>query len=177
MKKFLFIAAIVALIMGTAVDASAKVRKGKGKKHQAQTSKTIKSNNQNMKVDQGMYTADDATRLANGDVADLEKAFIADFYGQYVFNGNIYNEAYLPYVKIKFSKAALSKLANADGGYDWSVVTGRNDDSAGITPDHFIINRLDGNWFEVCGADGFNTYLKVEGSDGAYKITEVSSTR
>ena len=97
--------------------------------------------------------------------------------GKYVFNGNIYNEAYLPYVKIKFSKAALSQLADAEGGYDWSVVTGRTDDSMGITPDYFIINRLDGNWFEVCGADGFKTYLKVEGADGAYKITQVSKTR
>lgn len=173
MKKFLFIATIVALIMGTAVDASAKKKKSHGKK-KPQTTKTVTSNDQNMKIDQGMYTADDATRLANGDVADLEKAFIADFYGQYVFNGNIYNEAYLPYVKIKFSKATLNQLANAEGGYDWSVITGRTDDSMGITPDYFIINRLEGNWFEVCGADGFNTYLKVEGSDGAYKITEVS---
>ena len=175
MKKLLFIAAIVALVMGTAVDADAKVKKGKGKKAKAQTTKTV-SNNKNMKVDQGMYTAEEANRLANGDVADLEIAFISDFYGQYVFNGNIYNDAYLPYVKIKFSKPALGTLAKADGSYDWSVITGRTDESMGITPDHFIINRLDGNWFSVSGADGFNCYLKVEGSDGAYKITEVSKT-
>lgn len=176
MKKFLFIVTIVALVMGTAVDAGAKKKKGQGKK-KAQTTQTIKSNNKNMKVDQGMYTAEDANRLANGDVADLEKAYISDFYGQYVFNGNIYNDAYLPYVKIKFSKPALSQLAKADGSYDWSVITGRTDESIGITPDYFIINRLDGNWFEVCGADGFKTYLKVEGSDGAYKITQVSKTK
>ncbi len=177
MKKFLFIAAIVALVMGTAVDASAKVKKGKGKKQKAQTTKTVTSNNQNMKVDQGMYTAEDANRLDNGDVSDLEKAYITNFYGQYVFNGNIYNDSYLPYVKIKFSKPALSQLAKADGSYDWSVITGRTDDSMGITPDKFIVNRLDGNWFEVCGADGFVCYLKVEGSDGAYKITQVSKTK
>ena len=176
MKKFLFIAAIVALVMATGVDASAKVKKGKGKKQTAQTTKTITSHNQNMKVDQGMYTAEDANRLANGDVSDLEKAYIADFYAQYVFNGNIYNDAYLPYVKIKFSKPTLSQFAKADGSYDWSMITGRTDESLGITPDNFIINRLDGNWFEVCGANGFKCYLKVEGSDGAYKITQVSKT-
>ncbi len=175
MKKFLFIAAIVALLMGTAVDASAKVKKGKVKKQKAQTTKTVTSNNQKMKVDQGMYTAEEASRLENGDVADLEKAFIADFYGQYVFNGNIYNEAYFPYVKTKFTSAALSQITDAEG-YDWSIITGRNENSMGITPDYFIINRLEGNWFEVCGADGFKCYLKVEGSDGAYKITQVSKT-
>ncbi len=175
MKKFLFIAAIVALIMGTAVDASAKVKKVKGKKAKAQTTKTVKSNSQNMKVDQGMYTAEDANRLDNGDVSDLEKAYIANFYGQYVFNGNIYNEAYFPYVKTKFTPAALAQIADAEG-YDWSMITGRTDDSMGITPDYFIINRLEGNWFEVCGADGFKTYLKVEGADGAYKITQISKT-
>ena len=173
MKKFLFIAAILALIMGTAVDASAKVKKGKGKKVKAQTTQTI-NQQENIKVDQGMYTAEDARRLANGDVADLEKAFIADFYGQYVFNGNIYNNAYLPYVKTRFSMNALNQFSDGNGGYDWSIITGRTDDSMGITPDYFIINRLEGNWFEVCGANGFNTYLKVEGSDGAYKITQVS---
>ena len=70
MKKFLFIATIVALIMGTAVDASAK-RKRVRSKQKAQTTKTVTSNNQNMKVDQGMYTAEDANRLDNGDVSDL----------------------------------------------------------------------------------------------------------
>lgn len=173
MKKFLFIATIVALIMGTAVDASAK-RKRVRSKQKAQTTKTVTSNNQNMKVDQGMYTAEDANRLDNGDVSDLEKAYITNFYGQYVFNGNIYNDSYLPYVKIKFSKPALSQLAQADGSYDWSIITGRSDDAMGITPDNFNVDRLDGNWFCVSGANGFKCYLKVEGSDGAYKITEVS---
>lgn len=173
MKKFLFIATIVALIMGTAVDASAKRKKGHGKK-KPQTTKPITNNGQNMNIDQGMYTAEGATRLENGDVADLEQAFIVDFYSQYVFTGNIYNEAHLPYVKIKFSKDALNQLSDGKGGYDWSVITGRTDDSMGITPDHFILNH-EGKWVDVYGADGFECHLKVEGSDGAYKITQVSS--
>ena len=168
-------AGTVIITSSTMVSLSSAKEKGKVKKQKAQTTKTITSNNQKMKVDQGMYTAEEASRLENGDVADLEKAFIADFYGQYVFNGNIYNEAYFPYVKIKFTSAALSQITDAEG-YDWSIITGRNENSMGITPDYFIINRLEGNWFEVCGADGFICYLKVEGSDGAYKITQVSKT-
>lgn len=176
MKKFLFIAAIVALIMGTAVDASAKVKKGKGKgKYKPQTTKTVKSNNNEMHVDQGMYTADGAERLNNGDVADLEKAFLINFYSQYVFNGNIYNESYFPYVKTKFTSDALKLLANDEGGYNWSIITGRTNDSLGVTQDHIIIDRVDGNWFVVGGEDSFNIYLKVEGADGAYKITNVST--
>ena len=49
MKKFLFIATIVALIMGTAVDASAKVKKSKRKAAQTtQTTKQMKSNTNTM---------------------------------------------------------------------------------------------------------------------------------
>ena len=43
MKKLLFIAAIVALVMGTAVDADAKVKKSKVKKQKAQTTKTSRT--------------------------------------------------------------------------------------------------------------------------------------
>ncbi len=176
MKKLLFIAAIVALVMGTAVDASAKVKKGKGKKAKAQTTKTITSNNQTMKVDQGMYTAEDANRLDNGDVSDLEMAYLQNFYAQYVFNGNIYNDAYLPYVKVKFTKPALAQLANADGTYNWALLTGRTEESVGVTASDFSINRCGDKCFEVSGAGGFKCYVKVEGADGAYKIAKVSST-
>ena len=172
MKKFLFIAAIAALLMGTAVDASAKVKKGK--KHKAQTTKTVTTTQQNIKIDQGMYTAEDATRLANGDVSDLEMAYLQKFYNEYVFTGNIYNEAYFPYVKTKFTPAALNQLSDGAGGYNWSAITGRTDDSMGVTSSDFNIKRYGAKGFEVTGA-GFKCYIKVEGADGAYKITQISS--
>lgn len=128
-----------------------------------------------MKVDQGMYTAEDAYRLDNGDVSDLEMAFLQNFYGQYVFNGNIYNEAHFPYVKTKFTPAALSQLAD-DEGYNWSMITGRTDDSEGVTPQNFNIKRCGEKCFEVSDSKGFKCYIKVEGADGAYKITQVSSS-
>lgn len=174
MKKFLFIVTIVALVMGTAVDASAKKKIVRGKK-KAQTTKTIKSNNQNMKVDQGMYTADDATRLDNGDVADLEIAYLIGFYSEYVFNGNIYNEAYFPYVKTKFNNAALEQLKDADGNYDWTIITGRKTDGTmGVTQQNIKITRNGNNEFLVTDGGDFKCTLKVEGPEGAYKITNVS---
>ena len=175
MKKLLFIAAIVALVMGTAVDADAKVKKSKVKKQKAQTTKTITSNKQNMKVDQGMYTAEEASRLENGDVSDLEMAFLQNFYGQYVFNGNIYNGSYFPYVKTKFTAAALEQITDAEG-YDWSIITGRTEDSVGVTPQDFNIKRHGRKGFEVSDSKGFKCYIKVEGADGAYKITQISKT-
>ncbi len=175
MKKILFVAAIVALLMGTAVDGSAKVKKRQVKKAKAQTTKTVKSNGQDMKVDQGMYTAGEANRLENGDVSDLEMAFLQNFYHQYVFNGNIYNGAHFPYVKTKFAPAALEQITDAEG-YDWSKITGRTDDSEGVTPQDFNIKRYGKNGFEVSDSKGFKCYIKVEGADGAYKITQVSST-
>lgn len=170
MKKYLFIAVIAALVMGTAVDASAKVKKGKRK---AQTTKT--TTQKNIKIDQGMYTSEDATRLANGDVADLQMAYVMNLYMEYVYTGNIYNEAYFPYVKIKFTDAALEQLKDAEGNYDWTIITGRKDGSQGVTPANFFIQRYGKQGFMVTDSGNFKCYLKVEGAEGAYKITQVSS--
>jgi len=172
MKKFLFITAIVALIMGTAVDASAKVKKGKRK---AQTTKTAPQSQKNIKIDQGMYTSEDATRYANGDVADLEMAFVMNLYMEYVYTGNIYNEAYFPYVKIKFTDAALDQIKDAEGNHDWTIITGRKDGKEGVTPANFFIKRYGEKGFEVTDSGEFKCYLKVEGAEGAYKITQVSN--
>ena len=171
MKKFLFIAAIAALLMGTAVDASAKVKKTK--KHKAQTTKSITSNNQKMKIDQGMYTAEEATRLENGDVADLEMAFLIGFYNEYVFNGNIYNKAYFPYVKTKFNENALNQLKDAEGNYDWKILSGRSDDSLGVTSENLNITKTGDKVFLVTDGANFKCQLKVEGPEGAYKITQI----
>lgn len=173
MKKFLFVAVMTALLMGTTVDASAKVKKTQ--KRKAQTAKVVTSNNQNMKIDKGMYTSEDATRYANGDVADLEMAFVQDLYMQYVYTGNIYNEAYFPYVKIKFNDAALEQLKDAEGNYDWTILTGRKNDKIGVTPENFFIKRHGEKGFVVTDGSDFKCYLKVEGPEGAYKITQVSN--
>lgn len=173
MKKLFFIAAIVALLMGTAVDASAKVKKGKGKK-KAQTTKTTTTTQKNIKIDQGMYTSDDATRLDNGDVADLEMAFLLGVYYEYVFNGNIYNEAYLPYVKTKFTDAALEQLKDNEGKYNWSIITGRVGDSLGVTNQNLKITRTGDKEFLVTDGGDFKCTIKVDGPEGAYKISNVS---
>lgn len=180
MKKFLFVAVMAALLMGTAVDATAKVKKTQKRKAQTtkvatSNQKAITSNQQTMKIDKGMYTHEGATRYANGDVADLEMAFVQDLYMQYVYTGNIYNEAYFPYVKIKFNDAALEQIKDAEGNYDWTILTGRKDDKIGVTPDNFFIRRHGEKGFMVTDGGDFKCYLKVEGPEGAYKITQVSA--
>ena len=75
MKKILFIVTMVALVMGTAVDASAKVKKTKkkvAKTTQVAKPSQVTAHGNKMNIDQGMYTAEGATRLSNGDVANLE---------------------------------------------------------------------------------------------------------
>lgn len=173
MKKILFIAAIVALVMGTAVDASAKVKKGKGKRKVAQTTQTAKqakSNNNNMVIDQGMWTVEGAQRLDNGDVANLEQAFLIGFYTEYVYTGNLYNNTYLRYVKLKFTKDALESLNNGDGTYNWDLISGNGN----ITADNFTIKELQPKRFLVEGG-GHKCIITVTGGEGSYKIAKVES--
>ncbi len=167
MKKILFIATIVALIMGTAIDASAKVKKGH-RKAQATTTKPVKSNKNNMVVDQGMWTVEGAHRLANGDVANLEEAFIRGFFDEYVFTGNLYNDTYMRYVKIRFTNEALEELKNDDGTYNWDLVTGNGN----ITPENFTIKEVKPRYFLVEGG-GHSCHIAVTGTEGAYKIAKV----
>jgi hypothetical protein len=170
MKKLLFVAAIIALVMGTAVDASAKVKKTTKKR--AATTRTTTA--RNTTIQQGMFTNDGATRYANGDVADLEMAFIQDLYMQYVYTGNISNESYFRYIKPKFTDEALEMLKDENGNYDWTIITGKKDGSSGINPSNFFIKRF-GQCFEVSGGE-HKCYFKIGGEEGAYKITAVSNT-
>lgn len=173
MKKILFFVALVALVMGTAVDASAKVKKTK-KRATTTTTTSTRTNTRNTTIQQGMFTNDGATRYANGDVADLEMAFLQDLYMEYVYTGNIANESYFRYVKPKFTDGALEMLKDENGNYDWTIITGKKDGSAGITPSNFFIKRF-GQCFEVSGGE-HKCYFKVGGEEGAYKVIAVSST-
>ena len=166
MKKFLFIAAIVALIMGTSVDANAKIKKGQRKA--TQTTKQMKSNNNEMVVDQGMWTDKNAQRLDNGDVANLEQAFLMGFYSQYVYTGNIYNDTYFRYIKLKFTNNGLESIKKADGTYNWELITGNGN----INASNFTIKEVSPKRFLVEG-DGHKCYITVAGADGAYKIDKV----
>ena len=168
MKKVLFIATIVALIMGTAVDANAKVKKTKRKA--AQTTKQMKSNNKTMVVDQGMWTAEGARRLDNGDVANLEQAFLIGFYTEYVYTGNIYNDSYFRYLKLKFTDAGLESIKREDGTYNWEIITGNGN----INASNFTIKELEPKRFLVEG-DGHKCILTVTGGEGMYKIAKVES--
>jgi hypothetical protein len=180
MKKILFIATIVALIMGTSVDASAKVKRSKRQK--AQTSQTIKtsqtiqnpkkmkSHNNTMVVDQGMWTKEGAHRLANGDVANLEQAFLMDFYMEYVFTGNIYNDTYFRYIKLRFTDNGLESIKNEDGSYNWELITGDGE----ITAENFTIKELDNGRKEFLVQGGNRKcYFEVTGTEGSYKINKV----
>ena len=170
MKKILFIAAIVALVMGTAVDASAKVKKGKGKR-KAQTTvttKQMKSNNNTMVVDQGMWTAEGAQRLDNGDVANLEQAFLIGFYTEYVYTGNIYNDSYFRYLKLKFTPEGLESIKKDDGTYNWELITGNGN----INASNFTIKEIQPKRFLVEG-DGHKCIITVAGGEGSYKIAKV----
>jgi uncharacterized membrane protein YvbJ len=169
MKKFLFIATIVALVMGTAVDASAKVKKGKRKATTTQTTtKQVKSNKNNMVIDQGMWTAEGAQRLENGDVANLEQAFLIGFYTEYVYTGNIYNDSYFRYLKLKFTNNGLESIKKDDGTYNWELITGNGN----INAENFTIKEVEPKLFLVEGG-GHKCYIKVAGAEGAYKIDEV----
>lgn len=165
MKKILFIATIVALIVGTSVDANAKVKKGKRK---AVAAKQTKSNNNKMVVDQGMWTVEGAHRLDNGDVANLEEAFIRGFFDEYVYTGNLYNDSYLRYIKIRFTSEALESLKNADGTYNWDLITGHGN----ITPENFSIKEVSPKYFLVEGG-GHSCHIGVTGTEGSYKISKV----
>ena len=166
MKKFLFIATLVALLMGTTIDASAKVKKSKRKV--AKTTMQTKSNGNNMVVDQGMWTEEGAARLANGDVANLEQAFVIGFYGEYVFTGNIYNNTYFRYLKLKFTPEGLESIKKEDGTYNWDLITGNGN----INASNFKINAVSPKEFVVEG-DGHSCHITVTGTEGAYKICNV----
>ncbi len=173
MKKFLFIAALVAMIVGTSVDTSAKVKRGKGKR-KAQTTKniyppkTMKSHHNTMVIEDGMWTVEGAERLANGDVANLEMAYLIGFYKDYVFNGNIYDKAQFRYLKLKFTKHALEMLDNGDGTFKWDIITGNGK----INRHNFRIKELRPKEFIVEGG-GHKCIFEVVGIEGSYKIARV----
>ena len=180
MKKFLLFAAMVALVMGTSIDVSAKVKKSK-RKAAAQTTQTTtqqstqhpmqaKSNNNNMVVDQGMWTDERAKRLDNGDVANLEQAFVIGFYENYVYNGEIYNKNQLPYLKLKFTKDGLESLKKNDGTYNWDLITGNGMINSG----NFTIKEVSPKKFLVEG-DGHQCYITVMGEEPSYRISKVES--
>ena len=166
MKKFLFIATMVALVMGTAINTDAKVKKT-GKKKATTTKSTGKI--RNTTIQQGMYTNDGATRYANGDVSDLEMAFLQDFYMTYVYTGNISNEDYFRYIKPKFTDEALEMIKDAEGNYNWNIITC----DGTINPGNFFIKRF-GLSFEVSAGEK-KCYYKVGGAEGAYKIPAVGT--
>ena len=164
MKKFLFVATIVALIFSTAVDADAK--KKVKKKAKAVTTKTVNSANL------PKYTQEGVARLSNGDVSDREMAFLQNLYFQYVMPGTISNESYFRYVKLMFTDSALSMLRDADGNYDWSAIEGKAGGGNGFTPSFKVTNL--GNRQYVVEENGPKCYFEVTGTDGAYKISKVS---
>ena len=180
MKKLLFIATIVALIMGTSVniDAKRKVRK-KQQNVPTKTQQTTTKAQQNVAVevpgsDQRLYTQPGAQRLENGDVSDLEMARIQLFYGQYVFPGTVANKSYFPYVKTFFTQEALDMLKGADGEINWDPIFGKTNGGAGFTPAYQIQNL--GNGIYVVEEGKSKCYFEVKGTDGNYKITKVSTT-
>ena len=172
MKKLLLLATLVALVMGTSVDVSAKVKKSKRKVAQTtkQTTKQVKSNNNNMVIDQGMWTDERAKRLDNGDVANLEQAFLIGFYENYVYNGEIYNENQMPYLKLKFTKDGLESLKKDDGTYNWDLITG----NGMINASNFSIKEVTPKKFLVEG-DGHHCYITVMCEEPSYRISKVES--
>lgn len=176
MKKLLLVATLVALVMGTSIDASAKVKKSKRKvaqttKQTTQTTpKQMKSNNNTMVVDQGMWTDERAKRLDNGDVANLEQAFVIGFYENYVYNGEIYNDNQMPYLKLKFTKDGLESLKKDDGTYNWDLITG----NGMINSSNFSIKEVAPKKFLIEG-DGHHCYITVMGEEPSYRISKVES--
>ncbi len=171
MKKILFLVTIVALVMGTAVGADAKVKKtAKKRATTTQTTQQKKAKlGSNTTIQQGMYTNDGATRYANGDVSDLEMAFLQDFYMTYVYTGNISNEGYFRYIKPKFTDEALEMLKDDQGNYNWNIITC----DGTINPGNFFVKRF-GQCFEVSAGEK-KCYFTVGGEEGAYKITQVGT--
>jgi len=149
--------------MGTTVNTSAKVKKTK---KVAKTTKTTTL---------PKYTQAGVSRLENGDVADRRKAFIMNLYFEYVFPGTISNESYFRYVSLKFTDEALDMLKDAEGKYNWDIITCKKDGSTGFAPGDFAINPLGDNQYVVEGKDK-KCYFEVSGTDGAYKISKVSAT-
>ncbi len=174
MKKFLFIATVIALIMGTTVnvDAKRRVRKKAATTTQQQQKKkdvpvyTPGSGNK-------AYTQEGVERQENGDVADLEMAFIQNLYYQYVIPGTIANPSYFNYVKPLFAESALTMLKDANGNIDWAPIIGTAGGGKGFTP-AFKISKLSPSNYLV-EDNGGKCYFEVKGSDGAYKITKVST--
>ncbi|MBR5085833.1 MAG: hypothetical protein IKX31_02360 [Muribaculaceae bacterium] len=176
MKKFLFIATIVALILGTSVNVDAK-RKVRKKQQNVPTKQTTKAQN-NVAVEvpgtgERLYTQPGAERLENGDVSDLEMARIQLFYGQYVFPGTVANKSYFPYVKTFFTQEALDMLKGDDGEINWDPIFGKANGGEGFTPAYQIQNL--GNGIYVVEEGNSKCYFEVKGSDGNYKITKVST--
>ena len=170
MKKFLFIAAAIALVMGTAASTSAKVVK---KTKRTKRTTQIVQPKAPTTIQQGMYTQEGVERLDNGDVSDLEMAFIQDLYSQYVFTGNIANESYFRYIKPKFTDEALKMMKDSKGNIDWSTIMGTKKGGVGFSyGDGNVINL--GNRRYVVEGDGKKCYFEVTGSEGAYKISKVS---
>lgn len=165
MKKFLFIATIVALILGTAIDADAK-RRPRKKRQQNVPVQTTGS-------ELPRYTQEGVARLDNGDVADLEMAFIQNLYYQYVIPGTISNENYFRYVSLMFTDGALNMLKDANGNYDWSPIEGKANGATGFTPAFKVTNL--GNRIYVVEEGNNKCYFEVTGGEGAYKIARVST--
>lgn len=171
MKKFLFFATAIALILGTAANADAKVKKTKRTQH---TTKTVQPKAPTT-IQQGMYTQEGVERLENGDVSDLEMAFIQDMYSQYVFTGNIAKESYFRYIKPKFTEGALEMMKDKNGNIDWSTIMGTKNGGAGFSyGDGNVVNLGNGQY--VVEGDGKKCYFEVVGVEGAYKISKVSAT-
>ena len=155
---------MVALVLGTAVTADAKVKKRGTRKQQPRTT-----------VQQGKYTQEGVSRLSNGDVSDIQMAFIQDLYMQYVYTGNLENEDYFRYVKLKFTDEALQSLTDEDGVVDWSCITGKTGGASGFDMTAIKFNDLGDHVIQV--TDGVRAcYFKVVGTDGAFKIGRVSAT-
>ncbi len=177
MKKILFIVTMVALVIGTAVDASAKVKKTKkkvAKTTQVAKPSQVTAHGNKMNIDQGMYTAEGATRLSNGDVANLEQAYLTNFLMEYVFTGNLVKDSYFRYVKLKFTDEALEMLKNGEDGYDWTIITGKRNGNEGINPSNYSMKELTPGQFLVEGG-GHKCVFVVSGKDGAYKISSVKA--
>ena len=162
MKRTLFFAALVAMILGGTGIAGAKVVKKAKKKAKR------------IEIQQGMYTQEGAVRLENGDVANLEMAFIQNLYYEYVFTGTITNESYFRYLKPKFTDEALEMLRDSEGKYNWDAITGKAGENKGFDPANFDVKDLGDKIFEVSG-NGAKCYFEVTGGEGAYKINRVSA--
>ena len=151
--------------MGTAVDASAKVKKTKKKATkttQVAKQSQVTAHGNKMNIDQGMYTAEGATRLSNGDVANLEQAYLTNFLMEYVFTGNLVKDSYFRY---QYYQAGMPLREQT---------TGKRNGNEGINPSNYSMKELTPGKFLVEGG-GHKCVFTISGKDGAYKISSVEA--